>query len=174
VTTSSEIIPALSTPWQGEPPDPVTHPDLYRGVMMRRVLAYVVDIIAIVLISLLAGGVFIVAGIATLGLLAPVLWPIYVLIPFIYNMALIGGGKSATFGMRLFEIEVRNILDGTRPYYIQAGLMTALFYLSVAFTSWLILLLALFNSRHRTLHDFFSTTLVVRSQAMGELKSKTS
>ena len=174
MTQTTEVIPVPATPWQGEPPDPLTHPDLYRGGMMRRVFAYLVDIIAIALIAFLTGGIFIIAGIVTLGLLAPLLWPIYVLIPFAYNMILIGGGRSATLGMRLFEIEVRNLNDGSRPYYIQAGLMTALFYVSVAFTSWLILLLALFNSRHRTLHDFFSTTLVVRSQSMGEMENKTS
>src|SRR3546814_5960598 len=31
-------------PWSGEPPDPFAHPQLYDGVLWRRVGAYVVDL----------------------------------------------------------------------------------------------------------------------------------
>ena len=51
-----------------------------------------------------------------------------------YDTILIGGGDGATPGMRLFGIEARS-LNGGRPDYFQAFLMTLLFYVTVPVTS---------------------------------------
>ncbi len=64
--------------------------------------------------------------------------------------------------MQTMGIEVR-ASDGQRPSLLQAFTMTALFYISIALTSMLILVVALFNDRRRCVHDILSGTIVVLS-----------
>ena len=62
-------------------------------------------------------------------------------------------------------------IDGERPGYLQAALLTVVFYVSVAATSWLILLIALFNQRGCTLHDYLCGTLVVNTDRMARVRA---
>jgi len=73
----------------------------------------------------------------------------------------IGGPWSATPGMRLWGLRVRT-LEGQNPDFAHAAIQTVVFYVTVGATSSLVLLLALFNDRGRTLHDFLSGLIVVR------------
>jgi uncharacterized RDD family membrane protein YckC len=63
--------------------------------------------------------------------------------------------------MSLFGLEVRS-WTGQRPTVWQAVLMAVLFYATIGPTGGLVLLVALFNGRRRTLHDLLSGTVVVR------------
>jgi uncharacterized RDD family membrane protein YckC len=63
--------------------------------------------------------------------------------------------------MRAFGIEVRS-WTGDRPDHLQALVQTVLFYVSTAATCSLILLVALFERRRRTVHDMVAGTLVIR------------
>ncbi|MEE9140749.1 MAG: RDD family protein [Alphaproteobacteria bacterium] len=141
-------------------PDPLAHPDCYHGIAWKRVLAYLVDVVLIALIMGAAALVFVVAGVLTLGVLNPLLVTVFALIPLCYHVFLIGGPQSATMGMRLFGLQVRS-LTIDHPDYIQALVQTVIFYLSVGLTTWLILIVALFNPRRRTLHDYVAGTVVV-------------
>lgn len=143
------------------PFDAARDPELFSGITLRRIAAYLVDALIIGLITLLALGALSVLGVMTLGLLSPLV-ALLPLIPLTYHTLLIGGPDSATLGMRLFDVEVRT-LDGGYPGYLLAALQTMVFYLSVGLTSWLILLVALFNARGRTLHDYLCGTLAVRT-----------
>jgi uncharacterized RDD family membrane protein YckC len=148
--------------WQGEATDPIAFPQYYAGVVARRVLAYLVDL---VLIALLLGVLWGLVGALTVmsfGLLGPLLWPSLALVPLAYHTLLIGGEESATIGMRLFRIEVRT-WDGRRPGYLQAALVTIVFYASVGLTSWLVLVVALLNDQRRTLHDYLCGTIVINN-----------
>jgi uncharacterized RDD family membrane protein YckC len=133
----------------------------YRNVAWLRVMAYLVDlvIIAIVVGLLLAAAA--VPVIASFGLLFPVVTAIVAIVPLAYHTLLIGGPSSATIGMRLFNLEVR-MIDGGRPGLAVAFILTVMFYVTVGLTSWLVLLVALFNDRRRTLHDYLCGTHVVR------------
>jgi uncharacterized RDD family membrane protein YckC len=142
-------------------PDPDVFPDLYEGVVWRRVLAYLLDLVFIAVIAVGIGAVFVVLTLLSLGLLAPVLWFSWGLVPLAYHTLLLSGPHSATFGMRCFDVELRSV-TGERPSFVQALLQTALFYITISLTGSLILLVALFNRRRRTLHDFLAGTLVVR------------
>ncbi|MEE8534923.1 MAG: RDD family protein, partial [Kiloniellales bacterium] len=71
------------------------------------------------------------------------------------------GHDGATPGMRLLDVEIR-VWTGRRPDYVQAFLVALLFYATVLPTSWLVLVVALFNERNRTLHDLLTGTLAVR------------
>ena len=143
-------------------PDPATRPELFDGVLWRRLFAYLIDLVCIAAIVVAAWVVFVVLTVLSLGLLAPVLWFLFGLIPLLYHTLLISGPRSATFGMRVFDIELCS-WDGERPVFLQALAHTFLFYLTVAATGSLILLFALFNRRKRTLHDILAGMLMVRS-----------
>jgi uncharacterized RDD family membrane protein YckC len=137
-------------------------PELFDGVVSRRVGAYLVDVLIIAFATALAGLAFFMLGVLSFGLLVPALSVILVSIPLAYHTLLIGGPDSATVGMRMFGLEVRRV-DGGRPGYPQAGLLTVVFYVTVGLTSWLVLLVAPFNDTGRTLHDYLCGTLVVNT-----------
>jgi uncharacterized RDD family membrane protein YckC len=151
--------------WRGDPiaaPDPDAFPELYEGVLWRRCFAYLLDLVFIALIAAGIGVVFGVLWLLSLGLLGPLLWFSWGLIPLTYHTLLLSGPRSATFGMRCCDIELRAV-TGERPSFVQALMQTALFYLSIGLTCSLILLVALFNRRRRTLHDFLAGTVMVRT-----------
>ena len=146
--------------WSGDPPEPFAAPGYYRGILARRVFAYWVDLFCIALLVALAWLVLWLLAIASLGLLSPLLL-LLGLIPVLYHTLSIGGPHSATPGMRLIGVEVRS-WTGARPSYLQAFVQTILFYVTVYPTWSLVLLVALFNERRRTLHDILAGTLVIR------------
>jgi uncharacterized RDD family membrane protein YckC len=146
--------------WSGDPPEPFAAPGYYRGILARRVFAYWVDLFCIALLVALAWLVLWLLAIASLGLLSPLLL-LLGLIPVLYHTLSIGGPHSATPGMRLTGVEVRG-WTGARPSYLQAFVQTILFYVTVYPTWSLVLLVALFNERRRTLHDILAGTLVIR------------
>lgn len=146
--------------WEDVPPDPLEAPELYEGVLWRRVVGFLVDV---TILAVLIGGLWLVLvllGILTFGLLMPLKVLVIPFVPLAYHGGLIGR-YGATPGMRLFDLEVR-AWTGAPPGYPQAFLMTVLFFATVIPTSWLVLLIALFTDRRRTLHDILSGTLVVR------------
>jgi len=142
-------------------PDPAAVPEAYEGVLWRRTLAYFVDLCMIGLIMVLCWIVFAVLWLLSFGLLGPVLWFVFGLIPLAYHTLLLSGPRSATVGMRLFDVELRSV-NGERPSFLQALIQTALFYFTVGMTCSLILLLVLFNRHKRTLHDMLAGTVMVR------------
>lgn len=144
-------------------PDPFAHYELYRGVALKRAIAYLIDLLVIGFFLLMAAIVLTVIGVLTFGLLHPLLITIYALIPFCYHTLLLGGPSHATLGMRIMGVEMRSLTIG-RPDYLQAAVQTVLFYLSIAIFS-PILLWALFDSRRRMLHDILAGTYVVNRHA---------
>ncbi len=86
-------------------PDPDTRADVYDGVPLKRGLAWLVDMGLIIVICLFA-----LPFTAFLGVF---FFPFLMLVlGFFYRWATIAGG-SATWGMRMMGIELRNI-DGLR------------------------------------------------------------
>ena len=146
--------------------DAVSDEALLDGVLWRRSLAFLIDMTIVGALFTMLWMVIIFS----LGLLAGPLLAIAPLIPVAYHTLLIGGRRSATVGMQFLGVEVRT-LDGERPGLLQAFAMTALFYLSITLTSFLVLIVAFFNDRHRCAHDFLSGTLVVNAHAAGQSKT---
>jgi uncharacterized RDD family membrane protein YckC len=146
--------------WDQAPPDPLAEPDLYDGVLPRRVIAYVLDLALILGLWVVLSMVFGVAGILTFGALTPLGVVVLAVLPVGYHTIFIGR-DGATPGMRVFDLEVRS-WTGRPPDYSQAFLTTVLFYASVSLTAWLVLLVPLFTDRNRTLHDILAGTIVLR------------
>ena len=161
---ASNNLPVLTldgSAWSGVPPDPLARPELYDGILWRRVFGYFVDLVLIGVLWVVAWLVFMLAGVLSLGLLFPLVPVALGLVPVAYHTLMIGSPSSATIGMQLFDTEVRS-WTGERPGYWQAFLMTALFYATALVTSFLILAVALFTDRKRTLHDILSGMTVIR------------
>jgi uncharacterized RDD family membrane protein YckC len=130
------------------------------GVMARRVLAWLIDVVLIaVLVSVLWVFLF-MFGLLTLGLGFGAM-AVLPAIPFLYHFLSLLRTASATPGQALLGLTVRRDVDLGPPTGLQALIFTVVFWLTLA-TSGLLLLVALFTVRHRTLHDLASDLVVVR------------
>jgi uncharacterized RDD family membrane protein YckC len=133
-----------------------------RGVLWRRSLAYLIDL---AIIGLLVSLVILLLSpfvILSLGLLASPVMFLVGLVPLAYHTLLIGGPRSATFGQRLFGVMVVSG-GGGRPSYLQALVLTILFYLSMSVTSGLILVIMPFTRYRQGVHDLVANTVVLRT-----------
>jgi len=146
--------------WDGEPPRPLEEPDLFDGVLWRRVVGYGIDVLVLMIVFSVLGLIVFLS----FGLLAPINLAIAPLVPIAYHTFFIGR-DAATPGMKFMDVETRTWMGG-RPDYLQAFLMTILFYASIALTWLLVLLVPLFNDRRRTLHDLISGIVVVRQSQL--------
>jgi uncharacterized RDD family membrane protein YckC len=147
--------------------DPVLEPELFRGVLMRRVFAFLIDIV-VLSVPIILGYLFIaVFGLITLGLgwaLFWLAWPASVIWAIVYYGASLGGPHSATLGMRVMDLELRTWY-GAPGYFVLGAMHAVLFWLSISFLSPLVLLVGLFNSRRRLLHDIVLGTVIINSLA---------
>lgn len=84
--------------------DPQTHPELYQSVPVKRLFAWCVDTVIIFVLSLAALPF-------TLFLGALVFLPLMLCIGFAYRVITLARG-SATWGMRLMSIELRDASGG--------------------------------------------------------------
>lgn len=152
--------------WHGPAPDPLDHPELYEGIVLRRIFAHLLDLIVILILIGAVGLLLIVLGLLTFGLLWIPLVFLGIATPLAYDTLQVGGPRSASLGMRAFRLEVRS-WTGARPPRPQALLRAVLFwgmgYYTATLLMWLLLGFALFNARRRCLHDYFSGTVVIRS-----------
>jgi uncharacterized RDD family membrane protein YckC len=134
------------------------------GVLSRRCVAWVIDIVLIVLLVWVLWWLMIFVGLLTFGLG----WGAIGMLPFVpfcYHFFSLLGAASATPGQRMMGLTVRRNEDFGPPTALQALISVLGFYLTLA-TSGVLLLVALFTIRHRTLHDLVSGLVVVRVQAL--------
>jgi uncharacterized RDD family membrane protein YckC len=137
---------------------------LTRGVLTRRVLGWLIDLFLVSIIVAACWTTGLVFGIMTLGLGMPLLG-LLPLIPLAYHSLFLCSPLSATPGQALMGLRVRRNDDMGPPSFAQAVVCTLLFYLTLA-TSGLLLIVALFTVRKRTLHDLLSGLVVVRDRAL--------
>lgn len=136
------------------------------GVMSRRCVAWLLDAMLIGLLVGVMCVVLLVFGLLTLGLGFGAL-AILPAIPFLYHFLSLLRPSSATPGQAAMGLTVRRDEDLGPPTGLQALIFTLVFYLTLA-TSGLLLLIALFTVRHRTLHDLASDLVVVRRYAFND------
>src|SRR5882672_5485567 len=152
----------------GVPPhafDPLLQPELFRGLLTRRVFAFLIDLVVLAIPVILAYVFIAVFGLITLGLgwlLFWLVWPASVIWALIYYGSSLGGPHSATLGMRVMDLELRTWY-GAPGYFVLGAAHAVLFWVSVSFFTPLILLVGLFNGRRRLLHDMILGTVVINS-----------
>src|ERR1700728_90753 len=147
--------------------DPATNPELFDGVLARRVVAFIIDVV-IIAVPLILGWMFIfVFGLITFGLGWALFWllsPGSVIWALFYYGLTLGSPASATLGMRAMGIEMPTWDRG--PLYSVLGAVHAVvFWVSVSVLTPFILLVGLFNGRRRLLHDMLVGTVLINNPA---------
>jgi uncharacterized RDD family membrane protein YckC len=158
----------------GVPPhafDPTSQPELFRGVLTRRIFAFLIDLV-VLSVPVILGYLFIaVFGLLTLGLgwvLFWLAWPASVVWAIVYYGASIGGVHSATIGMRVMDLELRTWY-GAPGYFLLGAMHAVLFWASISLLTPLVLLFGLFNGRRRLLHDIVLGTVVINSSVRSQV-----
>jgi len=145
--------------------DPATNPELFEGVLVRRVVAFIIDLI-IIAIPLVAAWMFIfVFGLITLGLGWGLFWllsPASVVWALFYYGYTIGSPASATIGMRAMEIEMRTWY-GAPAYFVLGAVHAVVYWISVSVLTPFIVLVGFFNARRRLLHDMLIGTILINN-----------
>ena len=158
----------------GVPPhafDPWLQPELFRGVLTRRVVAFLIDLIVLSIPVVLAVLFIAVFGLITLGLGWVLFWlvsPASIIWALLYYGALLGGPHSATLGMRVMDLELRTWY-GAPGYFLLGAMHAVLFWISVSVLSPLVLLIGLFNGRRRLLHDIVLGTVVINHSVRSQV-----
>jgi uncharacterized RDD family membrane protein YckC len=147
--------------------DPVANPELFEGVLARRLMAFFIDL-AIIALPVVAAAIFILLfGIVTFGLGWMLFWllsPASIIWALLYYGLSMGSPASATIGMRAVELEIRTWY-GAPAYFVLGAVHAVVYWISVSVLTPLILLVGLFDSRRRLLHDMLVGTVLINNQA---------
>ena len=146
--------------------DPATSPELFEGVLARRVLAFFIDVFLIAIPVVFAGLFIFVFGLVTFGLGWALYWllsPAAVIWALVYYGVTLGSPASATMGMRAMDLEMRTWY-GAPLYFLLGAVHAVVFWISVSALTPLILLVGLFNDRRRLLHDMLVGTVVINNE----------
>jgi uncharacterized RDD family membrane protein YckC len=147
--------------------DPLTNPELFDGVLARRMFAFVIDLVVISVPMLFAALFILVFGLITLGLgwiLFWLWWPAAVIWTLAYYGVTLGGPHSATIGMRVMNIQMRTWY-GAPSYFLLGVAHAILFWLTVSLLTPFILLVGFFSTRRRLLHDMLIGTVVINHRS---------
>jgi uncharacterized RDD family membrane protein YckC len=146
-------------------PDPATHPELFEGVLPRRMLAYIIDVALMVAFMAMLFIVGLVFSVLTLGLAAVALPLIIPVVVVAYYVITLGSPMRATVGMWLLDL----VLTPTRGRPLDGWkiLIHPLVFWISCWIAWPVsLLIALFTPRREMVHDLVTGTLMVRRSPM--------
>ncbi len=147
--------------------DPLVNPELFEGLLTRRVVAFIIDLI-IIAVPLVAAAIFIfVLGLVTFGLGWALFWllsPASVIWALFYYGTTLGSPASATLGMRAMEIEMRTWY-GAPAYFVLGAVHVIIYWVSVSVLTPLVLLVGFFNPRRRLLHDMLVGAIINNTAA---------
>ena len=142
-------------------PDPVTAPELFEGLLVRRVVAYGIDLAILFVLTFLLKAILGVAGIFTFGLAWLGFFLCAPIAALLYYGATLGSHRRATVGMGMMDIVLTPGGEGRLNGW-RAVAHPALFWLSI-WISWPIsLAIVLFTPRRQLLHDLILNVLMVR------------
>ena len=151
--------------------DPATQPELFDGVLARRVLAFIIDFIVISVPVVLAAMFIFAFGIVTLGLGFALYWLLpsaAVIWAILYFGFTLGGPASATIGMRALDLEMRTWY-GAPAYFVLGAVHAIAFWFTISFFTPLVLFVPFFNERRRLLHDILLGTVVINNSARASM-----
>jgi len=146
-------------------PDPVSNPELFEGILVRRTVAYLIDLVVLGLIAFAIAIAGLVLGLLTLGL-GWLAVPVLVVLAILgYYAATLGSPARATIGMQMMDIVLTPArgapLDGW-AILIHPVIFWVTIWISWPFT----ILFALFTPRRQLLHDLICGTLMLRRSPM--------
>ena len=156
--------------------DPVANPELFEGVLARRMIAFLVDIVIVFIPVVFAAMFIFVFGLVTLGVGWALYWllsPATVIWALFYYGLTLGAPQSATIGMRIMDLEMRTWY-GAPAYFVLGAVHAIVYWITVSFLTPLILLVGFFNERRRLLHDILVGTVIinnpVRAQSLRQVR----
>jgi uncharacterized RDD family membrane protein YckC len=155
--------------------DPIANPELFEGVLARRCLAFVIDVIIIAIPVVFAAMFIFIVGLVTLGLGWVLYWllsPAAVIWALCYYGLTFGSPASATLGMRVMDIEMRTWY-GAPAYFVLGAVHAIAYWFAVSVLTPLILLVAFFNQRCRLLHDMLVGTIVINNRNRADALRRT-
>jgi uncharacterized RDD family membrane protein YckC len=145
--------------------DPAANPELFEGVVARRVVAFLIDFLILAVPVVFVWLFLVVVSIVTFGLglvFFALLPPGMVIWAIAYYGLTLGSPASATIGMRVMDIEMRTWY-GSPAYFVLGAVHAVVFWITVSALTPLILLVCLFNDRRRCLHDLLVGTVVINN-----------
>ncbi len=135
---------------------PYIPPQALEGVRSRRIMAVMLDLI---LVSGMSAALFVALLILSAGLSAFILPPLFPIVAFFYNGLTVSGPRRATPGMAFMDLEMWT-MGGDPVPFLQAAVHAVLFYVTWLFPP--LLLVSLFTSDKRCLHDILADVIVLR------------
>lgn len=139
--------------------DPVTQSRLFDGVIGKRTVAFILDALIILVLTVVAYVVVALLGVITLGLAWLLFGLVFPAVGLGYNALTVGGPNSATIGQRMMGLEVRMWFGGKVTPLIAAFHALLFWFSLVIFCP--ILLWAFFDQRKRCLHDILAGVVVL-------------
>ena len=146
-------------------PDPSTAPELFEGLLTRRVAAWFIDVIVMSAMIMVFSIVGLVAGFLTFGLAWLALIVVIPATVVLYYGATLGSAKRATLGMQAMDL----VLTPTRGQPLNgpmAFVHAAVFWITIWISLPISLLVALVTPRRQMIHDLIVGTLMVRRSPM--------
>ena len=145
--------------------DPDSNPELFEGVLSRRVVAFAIDFFAISVAVVVAALLIFGFGFGSFLILCTLYWllpPASVIWAIVYFGVTLGDERSATLGMRVMDLEMRTWY-GAPAYFVLGAVHAIAFWFTVSFFTPFILLVCFFNQRRRLLHDIILGTVVINN-----------
>jgi uncharacterized RDD family membrane protein YckC len=139
--------------------DPIAFPWRYHDVRRKRMVAFCLDFLIVCVLTVVASGIVLLLGLLTFGLAWMLFGGIFPTIAILYTALTISGPRRGTLGMRAAGLEMR-MWYGEPVSFIVACMHIVFFYLSVTFLTPFILVVSLFDSKKRLLHDLVLGTVV--------------
>lgn len=151
--------------------DPEVHPELFEEILPRRLIAFAIDAVIVIVAMVPVLIAVAVLGIITFGL-GWLLFPFaFAIVGLGYLALTLGSGESATIGMRSAGIEMRT-LGGERMSPVLAMLQGLVFWILVGALTPLVLIVGLMSDRHRLLHDMLLGTVMLHSKPLSDLEAE--
>lgn len=146
-------------------PNPAESPELFDGILGRRVMAFIIDCVVMGVLVVCVWIVSAIMGLVTFGL-AWLAIPITVPAVFVaYYAITLGSRRRSTLGMRAMDIVLTPTRETTLDGWM-AILHVIVFWITTAVLTPFILVIGLFTNRRQLLHDLIVGTLMVRRSPM--------
>jgi uncharacterized RDD family membrane protein YckC len=145
--------------------DAAANPELFEGVLPRRLVAFAIDVVIILVPVALAAVLIFFFGLLTLFLgwaLFSLLYPGTIVWALIYIGMTLGSPASATIGMRIMDLEMRTWY-GAPAYFVLGAVHAVAFWITLSVLTPLVLVVGLLNERRRLLHDILIGTVVINN-----------
>jgi uncharacterized RDD family membrane protein YckC len=133
------------------------------GVLSRRLIGYLIDLVMIFLLAALLWVAIAVIGVITFGFG----WALFAALPFtgiLYSAITLGGSKQSTIGMRAVGVRGVDAFSGGPVDHLRAAAHALLFYVAAGtFLLWVVdVLIGMLRSDGRMGHDLLVGLMFVR------------